>query len=191
MDEKIINGKQYSGCVRYAQLPAFKGLAYFTFTMSSMSMPRTLASLLLLYPLLFGSLNAQAESSGVLALGSSGSSSAISKSSEESSNSSKSSTQKVAQGPYEVTAVAVATDNPDALRLTLHALQADAEDFELTLPRQIAEQNQIAVRSVIEATAREYGLAFALRDTAGGTRTFFLVLEDEWHKELDNRLVTL
>lgn len=166
----------------------FKVLAHFTFTISSMSMPRSLASLLLLSPLLFGSLNTQA---GVLALGSSGSSSVISKSSEESSNSSKSSAQQIAQGPYEVTAVAVATDNPDALRLTLHALQADAEDFELTVPRQIAEQNQIAVRSVIEASAREYGLAFALRDTAGGARTFFLVLEDEWHKELDNRPVTL
>jgi hypothetical protein len=156
-----------------------------------MSISSSLARLLLLSPLLLGSLCAQAESSGVLALGSSGSSSAISKSSDESSKSSKSSTQKVAQGPYEVTAVAIAADKPDALRLTLHALQADAEDFELTVPRQIAEQHQIAVRSVIEATAREYGMAFALRDTAGSAHTFFLVLEDAWHKELDNRPVTL
>ena len=85
----------------------------------------------------------------------------------------------------------MAENDPDTLRLTLHALQTGADDLILSLPRQVAEQNLIAVGSVVEAMPREYGLAFALRDTAGAARTFFLVLEDAWYRELDNRRVTL
>lgn len=148
-------------------------------------MPRTLTQFLQLSILIFGSLSAQIAFSGILSLYS------LYSSQGSSIESSKSSTKHVAQGPYEVTAVAVATDKPDALRLTLHALEADAEELYLTVPRQVVEQNQIAVRSVLEAAAREYGVAFAVRDTSGSARTFFLVLEGEWHRELDSRLVTL
>lgn len=148
---------------------------------------RTLTRLLVLSTLAFGALSAQASLSILDSISTSiGSvSNSIQRSSESSSG------IATAQGPYEVTDVTVAENNPDALRLTLHALETGADDLYLTLPRQVAEQNLIAVGSVVEAQPREYGLAFAVRDTAGTARTFFLVLEDAWYRELDNRRVTL
>lgn len=147
----------------------------------------TLARLLLLFTLAFGALNAHASLSILDSISTSiGSvSNSIQRSSESSSG------IATAQGPYEVTDVTVAENKPDALRLKLQALQAGADDLYLTLPRQVAEQNQITVGSVVEALPRDYGLAFAVRDTTGTPRTFFLVLEDAWYRELDNRRVTL
>ena len=148
---------------------------------------RSLARLLVLSTLSLGALSAHASLTLLDSISTSVGS--ISTSLQKSSDSS--SGVATAQGPYEVTDVTVAENDPDTLRLTLHALQTGADDLILSLPRQVAEQNLIAVGSVVEAMPREYGLAFALRDTAGAARTFFLVLEDAWYRELDNRRVTL
>lgn len=112
-------------------------------------------------------------------------STSIQKSSESSSNT------MTAQGPYEVTDVAEVEGAPEMLRLALRAQQAGADDLKLTLPRKAVTQALIAVGTVIEAQPREYGVAFAVRDTAGQAQPFFLVLEDAWYRELESRPVSL
>ena len=150
--------------------------------------PRPLGRLMALACLALCTLSAQASLSILDSLSTSiGSvSTSLQKSSESSSG------VATAQGPYEVTAVAEVEADPKSLRLTLQALQDGKDELYLTLPRQVAERHLIAVGTVVEAQPREYGLAFALRDTADGTpRPFFLVLHDDWYRELDSRRVTL
>lgn len=112
-------------------------------------------------------------------------STSIQKSSESSSNT------LTARGPYEVTDVAEVEGAPEMLRLALRAQQAGADDLLLTLPRKAVAQAMITVGTVIEAQPRDYGVAFAVRDTYGQAQPFFLVLEDAWHRELQSRPVAL
>jgi hypothetical protein len=97
----------------------------------------------------------------------------------------------VAQGPYEVTDMVAMDDQPGFYRVSLKALQAGAEDFSLILPREAAQKGQIQVGTIVLAQPREYGVAFAVQSETGENRPFFLVLRDEWYRELDTRLVTL
>lgn len=112
-------------------------------------------------------------------------------------NSSKSSSRdtKTADGDYRVIDVADASERPGMLRLTLRAAAApDAADdgFTLTLPRAALGERGIAVGEVIRARNRPYGLEFArVAADAGAREPFFLVLRDDWHRELDPRAVTL
>lgn len=110
---------------------------------------------------------------------------------ETSSNSSSSNT-RVAQGPYTVVAMADVPQQPGMLQLRLQAA-APAEgttpaEFTLTLPRMTAEREQLAVGHTVLAQHRPYGLAFATL-AEGQARPFFLVLDDSWHRELDNHPV--
>lgn len=109
------------------------------------------------------------------------------------SSNSSSSKDKVAAGPYTVVAVLTLPDQPDALQLRLQqaALPTDqpAAEFTLTLPRVAAERAQLAPGQTVLAQHRPYGLAFARADASGRPLPFFLVLEDNWHRELHNRPV--
>lgn len=106
-------------------------------------------------------------------------------------SSDSSSATLTAQGPYEVTEVAAIEGEPDMLRLALRAQQTGSDNIYLTLPRQAVEQALIGVGTQVEAQAREYGVAFGVRDATGQIQPFFLALSDAWHHELDNRPVTL
>jgi hypothetical protein len=102
-------------------------------------------------------------------------------------NSSKSSSRdtKTADGEYRVIDVAELADRPGMLRLKLqHVEQAgEAGELLLTLPRQALEPRGVAAGDVVSARNRAYGIEFAR--TAQGTReAFFLVLNDDWHREL-------
>jgi hypothetical protein len=124
------------------------------------------------------------------------SSASIGKSSDSSNSSSK---DKVAQGQYTVMEVAELADQPDMLRVRVQPQLADAtayaravgQAFDLVLPRQAAEQGQLAVGHTIAAEHRPYGLAFAAVDGTGKAIPFFLVLDDDWYRELQSRPVVI
>jgi hypothetical protein len=138
------------------------------------------------------------------ASGSVGSSSA----SLETSSNSSSSKQRVAQGPYTVVAMAAVDQQPDLVQLQLQAqtmpatgpqtgpdtatvatAHVAAATFTLRLPRQTAQQAQLAVGSTVLAQHRPYGLALATPTEQGQSRPFFLVMDGDRERELALRAV--
>jgi hypothetical protein len=79
----------------------------------------------------------------------------------------------------------------DRLRLKLQALADDspAGAFYLYLPRAAVQQGQVAVGHVVSAKARPYGLEFSAATTT--QQPFFLVLHDDWYRDLQTRPVSL
>jgi hypothetical protein len=118
--------------------------------------------------------------------GSSASVGSLSTSVEKSSNSS-SKGDKVAEGDYKVIQVADAAA-PGKLRLTLRATNDGGEEFNLVLPQEAATQGKLAVGAVVTAKAHAYGLQFSTAETR---EPFFLVLRDDWYRELATKPVTL
>jgi hypothetical protein len=123
------------------------------------------------------------------------SSASIGKSSDSSNSSSK---DKVAQGHYTVVDVADLADQPNMLRVRLQPIEtadatasAKSPAFDLVLPRQAAQQGQLAVGQTISAQHRPYGLAFAALTATGNGGPFFLVLDDDWYRELESRPVVI
>jgi hypothetical protein len=131
-----------------------------------------------------------ASSASSTSLGSS--SASIGKSSDSSNSSSK---DQVAQGQYTVTEVADLAEQPHMLRVRLQPQTGDAaaltRAFDLVLPRQAAEQGQLAVGQTVAAEHRPYGLAFAAVTEGGKASPFFLVLDDDWYRELQSRPVVI
>ena len=142
-----------------------------------------LLSLATATPCLAGSFASSASSAGSASVGS------ISDSVKGSSNSS-SGDNKVAEGDYRVIEVAESTDRPGMLQLKLQATAQPGKEGELwlTLPRQAPEQRALVAGDVVSARQRPYGVEFARADTG---EAFFLVLADDWHRELDPHRVAL
>jgi hypothetical protein len=110
-----------------------------------------------------------------------------------SSESSKGGDKTAAAGDYKIMAVGEVPDAPVAtLRLTLQAVadnKAGAEDeLYLTLPRAAFEQARLRPGHIVTATPRPYGIEFSM---AGSREAFFLVLHDEWYRDLQTQLVAL
>ena len=103
-------------------------------------------------------------------------------------NSSGSSSQaaNVAEADYDIVDIAAVEGDPDLLRLRLRApAKGDAAtapaELVLELPRRAVEQGQLAPGRSVSARHRVYGIEFA----SGEPRTaFFLVLDDDWYREL-------
>jgi hypothetical protein len=98
---------------------------------------------------------------------------------------------RTADGDYRVIEVAELAEKPGMLQLTLQAVQDPAREFTLKLPREALGRNGMAVGAVVHARNRPYGLEFARLNDAQTREAFFLVLADDWHKELDSRRVAL
>ena len=112
----------------------------------------------------------------------------VSGSIQKSSNSS--SNTVVAEGEYRIVDVAAVAEQPGMARMKLRALVdrgADGE-FYLLLPQQVVDQGRLAVGGVVTARHKAYGLEFAHAQTQQG---FFLVLHDEWLRDLQTRPVVL
>jgi hypothetical protein len=108
--------------------------------------------------------------------------------------SSKSSTgTQTADGDYRVIEVAELADRPGVLQLRLQGTAAarEAREFTLRLPRQALEPRGIAAGDIVNVRNRDYGLEFARTDGRAVREPFFLVLFDDWHRELEPRPVTL
>lgn len=153
--------------------------------------PKHLAPLALLWiamatPCLAESLASSASSAGSASLGSA---------SDSLSTSSNSSTQNkpVAQGDYRVIDVATLPERPGMLRLQMQATTKPgaAGELWLTLPQQALAQRPLRAGDVVQARHRPYGVEFARTDAAHAREAFFLVLADDWHRELDPRALKL
>jgi hypothetical protein len=134
-------------------------------------------------PGLAESFASSASSAGSASLGS------VSDSIKGSSNSS-SPNRQVAEGDYRVIEIADVADRPGVLRLRLEASQrsADSSEFFLDLPQAALGTRGLAAGDVVSARRRPYGLEFARADTR---EAFFLVLADDWYRELDAHALTL
>ncbi|WP_077035979.1 hypothetical protein [Pelomonas sp. KK5] len=109
----------------------------------------------------------------------------ISKSITNSSDSS-SGDKKVAAGDYKLVQMVAVADQPAMLKLRLRG--ADGSEFLLALPRQAAENGQLAEGQTITARERPYGLELV---AAAQGKTFFLLVDDAWHQELASHPVVL
>jgi hypothetical protein len=119
----------------------------------------------------------------------SASSGSVSDSLEGSSNSS-SRDRDVAEGDYRVIEVADVIDRPGMLRVTMQPARDESRGSEvlLVVPERTLAQRAVRRGEVVRASHRPYGLEFAHADTR---EAFFLVLRDDWQRELDPRLVAL
>jgi hypothetical protein len=124
----------------------------------------------------------------------SASSGSVSDSIKGSSNSSTSD-NKVAEGPYrvmQVAEVATGADTPGRrpmLQFTLRATDTGPiREFILELPRQALADRPLNTGDLVQARQRPYGFEFARGETQ---QAFFLVLTDDWQRELDSHAVTL
>ena len=108
----------------------------------------------------------------------------------EKSSDSSSKKEKTAAGDYKVIEVAAVAERPGTLRMKLQPV-ADASDdkaFFLYLPAQALAQSPVEAGQVVSARERAYGMEFAKADTG---RAFFLVLHDDWYRELQSKAVVL
>jgi len=96
----------------------------------------------------------------------------------------------VAQGDYRIIEMAALPGQPGMLRLGLQALADDSAQgaLDLILPASAVAQARLGTGQVVTATPQPYGIQFAKADTR---EAFFLVLEDEWYRELPSRPVVL
>lgn len=131
------------------------------------------------------SAGASASSAGSVSLR--GSSDSIKSSSNSSSGKDE---NKVADGDYRVTEVAALADQPQMLRLTLRPAVGDAQAaaFTLDLPRRALGERPLAAGDVVSARNRPYGLEFARAQ--GAAEPFFLVVADDWERDLQTRVLT-
>lgn len=107
-------------------------------------------------------------------------------------NSSASSTgdNKVAAGDYRIIEVTTAAQPAGQVSLKLQAVADTGAqgEFTLTLPRQAFEESRLAQGGVVTARDRTYGTEFA---ATASRQAFFLVLADDWYRELHTRAVAL
>jgi hypothetical protein len=109
------------------------------------------------------------------------------------SSDSSTKTTTAAVGDYKIVALAAAPDRQGMLRVKLQALaenNADAEFF-LYLPQAVAEQARLAEGGIVSARQRPYGTEFAYGAQGNEGQAFFLVLADDWYRELQSRAVQL
>ena len=105
------------------------------------------------------------------------------------SSDSSRSDEQVAEGDYRVAAVASVEGRYGMLRLMLEpqATSGNAGGFTLDLPQRALGERPLVPGDIVSAYHRPYGLEFA----RGGTRdAFFLVLADDWHRDLQTRVIT-
>jgi len=106
------------------------------------------------------------------------------------SSESSSKTTGVADGDYKIIEMAAVPERPGTVRMTLQAVADHAADGELFLyvPQQAVERSRLAAGQVVTAHQRAYGIEFAHGETK---KAFFLVLTDDWYRELQTTPVVL
>lgn len=97
--------------------------------------------------------------------------------------------KQVTEGQYRVIEVAEVPGRPAMTRLKLRATtQGPTREFFLDLPRQALGNRPLGTGDMVQALERPYGFEFARDDTR---EAFFLVLADDWHRELGSHVVAL
>jgi hypothetical protein len=93
-------------------------------------------------------------------------------------------------GDYRVVEVTAIAERPGTLRLLLQSLadpSADGE-YQLFVPQEALERGQVSAGQIVTARERSYGIEFS---AAATKQAFFLVLADEWYRELQSNAVVL
>jgi len=109
------------------------------------------------------------------------------------SSDSSSKTVTAANGDYKIIDLAAPADRPGTVRVKLQAMaerSADGE-FYLYLPQAVAEQARLAQDGIVTARPRPYGTEFAYGAGDEAKQAFFLVLADDWYRELQTKPVQL
>lgn len=108
----------------------------------------------------------------------------------EKSSASSSGDKKVADGDYRIIDVAAAPGRPGMARVKLQAVAdtTPAGEFFLVLPQEALEQSRLAQGGTVTARQKPYGTEFAHGQTR---QAFFLVLADDWLKELQTTPLVL
>jgi hypothetical protein len=106
----------------------------------------------------------------------------------ETSSDSSSRGKTAAAGDYRIEAVTVAADRPGMVRLALQPVTEDGKRsaFVLVVPQRTATEERLARGDTVSVRERAYGFEFARADTR---QAFYLVLADDWLRELDARPV--
>ena len=109
----------------------------------------------------------------------------------EKSSASSSPGKRVAGGDYRIIHMAQAAERPGMWRLNLQAVAGSGGqgEFFLYLPQAVLDKTPaLAEGAVVTARERPYGL-----ELSQGSRreAFFLVLDDEWQRDLQTRALTL
>lgn len=93
-------------------------------------------------------------------------------------------------GDYRVVEVTTLAERPGTLRLTLQSLADPSTDgeFQLFVPQQALERSPLAQGQIVSARERNYGIEFSVAATK---EAFFLVLADDWYRELQSNAVVL
>ena len=93
-------------------------------------------------------------------------------------------------GDYRVVEVTLLAERPGTLRLTLQSLadpSADGE-FQLFVPQEALDRSALTQGQFVTARERAYGIEFSVAATK---EAFFLVLADDWYRELQSNAVAL
>lgn len=106
--------------------------------------------------------------------------------------SSDSATKAVAEinGPYRIVEVAPMPERPGTVRMKLQAVAStNADDVvQIYVPQKTFERSGLGEGKMLTAHQRPYGVEFARADT---NQAFFLLLANDWHKELNSNPVSL
>lgn len=112
----------------------------------------------------------------------------------EKSSTSSTTTTAAAEGDYRIVEVTAVAERPGTVRMKLQAVadrdvprNADAELF-LYLPQAALDQGRLVVDEIVTARPRPYGTEFAHGQTR---KAFYLVLNDDWYRELRAHRVVL
>lgn len=98
--------------------------------------------------------------------------------------------QRLAEGDYRIVAVVAAAERPGSIRMKLQAVAGKYENSELflTVPQAAFDNGRLGQGGTVTARKRAYGAEFANAETH---QVFFLVLEDDWYRELRSNAVVL
>jgi hypothetical protein len=134
-------------------------------------------------PALAGSLSTSSAAGGSSA--SSASSASVNKSSDSSSTN-----KTTAEGPYRIIDVAAVPGRSGTVRVKLQALADTSAGGELVvyMPQQALDRSQLGAGQTVTARQRPYGMEFAVTETQ---KAFFLVVDDDWYRELASNPVVL
>lgn len=96
----------------------------------------------------------------------------------------------VAAGDYRIVEVVALAERPGTVRVMLQALADPGADgaFALVLPEAALAGGGLVQGHVVTARQRPYGLEFA---NAATQQAFYLVLSDDWYRELQTNAVVL
>jgi hypothetical protein len=94
----------------------------------------------------------------------------------------------VAAGDYRIVEVVALAERPGTVRVMLQALADPGAEgaFGLVLPEAALAGGGLAQGHVVTARQRPYGLEFANGATQ---QPFYLVLDDDWYRELQTRAI--